>query len=83
MSPDRFAPMAALSYVTARTTSRLACRIPGDGTTRRNANGDLRAVFQNGVSFQATILYTPLAFGDKLKADFGVFCAGLLRPSSA
>ncbi len=74
MSPDRYALMASMSYVTGAHNVKVGVQDTwGRYNYWRNANGDLRAIFQNGAPFQANILNTPLAFGDKLNADFGIF----------
>jgi hypothetical protein len=39
----------------------------------RNANGDLRAQFQNGRAYQVQILNTPVGFEDDLRADVGIY----------
>jgi hypothetical protein len=74
MAPDRFAFMTALSYVTGRHNVKVGFQDTwGRYNYRRNANGDLRALYRNGAPTQADILNTPLSFGDKLDMDFGVF----------
>ncbi|MFN7918048.1 MAG: carboxypeptidase regulatory-like domain-containing protein [Vicinamibacterales bacterium] len=73
-APDRFALMASMSYVTGAHNVKVGWQDTwGRYNYWRNANGDVRAIFRNGVPFQATILNTPLSYGDKLDADMGVF----------
>lgn len=74
MAPDRFAVVAAVSYITGQHNVKVGMQDTwGRYNYWRNANGDLRALFRNGEPFQATILNTPLDFGDRLDADFGIF----------
>ena len=74
MYPDRFAAMSALSYVTGSHTVKIGFQDTwGRYRQFRSANGDIRAVFLNGVAQSATILNTPVNFQDDLKADLGVF----------
>ena len=74
MAPDRYALMASMSYVTGTHNVKVGVQDTwGRYNYWRNANGDSARIFQNGVPFQATILNTPLSFGDKLDADFGIF----------
>jgi hypothetical protein len=74
MLPDRFAVMASLSYVTGSHNVKFGVQDTwGKYRYWRNANGDLRAIFRNGVPFQATILNTTLAYQDNLDADLGLF----------
>jgi hypothetical protein len=74
MAPDRYAVSAALSYVTGSHNIKFGVQNTwGKYAQWRNANGDIRAIFQNGAPFQATILNTPLAWTDELNRDFGVF----------
>ncbi len=74
MYPDRFAAMAALSYVTGTHNVKVGFQDTwGRYRQFRSANGDIRAVFINGVAATATILNTPVNFEDDLKADIGVF----------
>jgi Carboxypeptidase regulatory-like domain len=74
MYPDRFAAMTALSYVTGSHTVKIGLQDTwGRYRQFRSANGDIRAVFLNGVAQSATILNTPVNFEDDLKADLGVF----------
>ena len=74
MYPDRFAAMTALSYVSGTHTVKIGLQDTwGRYRQFRSANGDIRAVFLNGVAQSATILNTPVNFQDNLKADLGVF----------
>ncbi|MEQ1731556.1 MAG: TonB-dependent receptor, partial [Vicinamibacterales bacterium] len=74
LAPDRFALLASVSYVTGAHNVKVGVQDTwGRYNYWRNANGDIRAIFRNGVPFQATILNTPLSYGDKLDADFGIF----------
>ena len=74
MYPDRFAYAASASYVTGVHNIKVGVQ---DTTGRyrqfRSSNGDIRALFLNGVATQATILNTPVRFEDDLKADVGVY----------
>ena len=73
-APDRYAVMGTLSYVTGAHTVKVGLQDTwGRYNYWRNADGDVRAFFRNGVPFQATILNTPLSYGDRLDADLGVF----------
>src|SRR5205823_13294279 len=74
MYPDRFAAAGSASYVTGTHNVKVGIQDTwGRYRQFRSANGDIRAVFQNGVPFQATILNTPLNFDDNLKADLGIY----------
>jgi hypothetical protein len=74
MYPDRFAAAGSASYVTGTHNVKFGIQDTwGRYRQFRSANGDIRAVFNNGVPFQATILNTPLNFEDDLKADLGVY----------
>jgi hypothetical protein len=74
MYPDRFAASAAVSYVTGAHNIKVGVQDTwGRYRQFRSANGDLRAFFQSGKSFQATILNTPVRFEDDLKADVGIY----------
>jgi hypothetical protein len=74
MYPDRFAASAAVSYVTGAHNIKVGVQDTwGRYRQFRSANGDLRAFFQNGTAFQATILNTPVRFEDDLKADVGIY----------
>ncbi len=74
LAPDRFALLASMSYVTGTHNVKVGVQDTwGRYNYWRNANGDIRAILRNGVPFQATVLNTPLSYGDKLDADFGVF----------
>jgi hypothetical protein len=74
MYPDRFAAMAAVSYVTGTHNVKFGVQDTwGRYRQFRSANGDIRAVFLNGVATSATILNTPVNFEDDLKADLGIF----------
>ena len=72
--PDRFAAMGAVSYVTGAHNVKVGIQDTwGRYRQFRSANGDIRANYNNGVPFQATILNTPLNYQDNLKADLGIF----------
>jgi hypothetical protein len=74
MYPDRFAAATSVSYVTGTHNIKVGVQDTwGRYRQFRSANGDLRAFFQNGRAFQATILNTPVRFEDDLKADVGVY----------
>ena len=74
MYPDRFAAMTAVSYVTGSHNVKFGLQDTwGRYRQFRSANGDIRAVFLNGVATSATILNTPVNFEDDLKADLGIF----------
>jgi hypothetical protein len=74
MSPDRHAVLASMSYVTSSHNIKVGVQDTwGKYAQWRNANGDIRAIFNNGVPFQAQILNTPLAWQDNLYHDFGAF----------
>lgn len=74
MYPDRFAAMGAVSYVTGSHNVKFGLQDTwGRYRQFRSANGDIRAVFLNGVATSATILNTPVNFEDDLKADLGLF----------
>ena len=84
MYPDRFAAMTALSYVTGSHNVKVGLQDTwGNYRQFRSANGDIRAVFLNGVAQSATILNTPVNFQDDLKADLGIFAPGLVDDQSA
>jgi hypothetical protein len=72
--PDRFAVSGSVSYVTGTHNIKVGLQDTwGRYRRTRDANGDLRAYFNNGVAFQAGILNTPLEWRDTLKADLGVY----------
>jgi hypothetical protein len=74
MYPDRFAAMGAVSYVTGAHNIKVGLQDTwGRYRQYRSANGDLRALFNSGVPFQAAILNTPLNFQDNLDADLGIY----------
>ena len=74
MYPDRFAAMTSLSYVTGTHSIKAGIQDTwGRYRQFRSSNGDIRAVFINGVAATATILNTPVNFEDDLKADLGIF----------
>jgi hypothetical protein len=74
MYPDRFAASATASYITGAHNFKFGLQDTwGRYRQYRSANGDLRAVFNNGVPQSVTILNTPLNFQDNLKADMGLF----------
>jgi hypothetical protein len=74
MYPDRFAALAAISYVTGTHNIKFGVQDSwGRYRQFRSANGDLRAVFNDGKPLSVTILNTPVNFEDDLTADLGVF----------
>ena len=75
--PTAFSLMGAVSYVTGSHNIKVGVQDHwGTYRNTRLANGDLRAVFNNGVPQSVNILNTPVDYTDKLKADLGFFCAG-------
>jgi hypothetical protein len=74
MYPDRFAAAMSVSYVTGTHNIKFGIQDTwGRYRQFRSANGDIRARFNDGVPFQATILNTPLNFQDNLDADLGIY----------
>jgi carboxypeptidase family protein len=74
MYPDRFALAGSASYVTGIHNIKVGVQDTwGRYRQFRSSNGDLRALFLNGVATQATILNTPVRFEDDLKADIGIY----------
>src|SRR5438477_10649968 len=74
MYPDRFAVAGSASYVTGVHNIKVGVQDTwGRYRQFRSSNGDLRALLNNGVPFQATILNTPVRFEDDLRADVGVY----------
>src|SRR5262245_25652039 len=74
MYPDRFAFGTSVSYVTGAHNIKVGFQDTwGRYRQFRSANGDLRAIFNQGQPFQAAILNTPLNFQDNLKADLGIY----------
>jgi len=74
MYPDRFAAAGSASYVTGTHNIKVGIQDTwGRYRQFRSANGDLQAVFNGGVPFQAVIYNTPLNYQDNLKADLGIY----------
>ena len=74
MYPDRFAVAGSASYVTGTHNVKVGIQDTwGRYRQFRSANGDLQAVFNNGVPLQAVIYNTPLNYQDNLKADIGIY----------
>ncbi len=74
MYPDSLSLAGSLAYVTGSHNIKVGVQDHwGSYRNTRQANGDLRAQFNNGVPFQVTILNTPVDYTDKLKADLGIF----------
>src|SRR4029077_2178089 len=72
--PDRFAFAGSLSYVTGTHNIRVGAQNTwGNYRRTRNANGDIRAIFQNGVPFQVQVLNTALEWRDQLHRDLGIY----------
>ena len=73
--PDRFALPASMSYVTGAHNIKVGVQDTwGRYRHTRNANGDIRAIFRNGVPFQATILNTPRRSVRQARhADLGIY----------
>ncbi|MFN7983891.1 MAG: carboxypeptidase regulatory-like domain-containing protein [Vicinamibacterales bacterium] len=72
--PDRYAFGGSVSYVTGSHNVKVGIQDTW-GTYRRtdDANGDIRAIFNNGTAIQAQILNSPVERFDQLHADVGVF----------
>jgi hypothetical protein len=73
-SPDRYSLAASLSYVTGIHNIKAGVQ-DSWGNYRRTyqANGDIRAFFQNGVPFQVHALNTPWDRRDQLHKDIGIY----------
>jgi hypothetical protein len=72
--PDRFSFAGSMSYVTGTHNIKVGLQDTfGRYRRTRDANGDIRAYFNNGVAYQVGILNTPLQWLDSLKADLGVY----------
>jgi hypothetical protein len=72
--PDRYTIATSISYVSGAHNTKVGFqRTWGQYHRTREANGDLRAFFNNGVAFQAAILNTPLDWKDELKQDLGFY----------
>ena len=72
--PDRYVITGSVSYVTGAHNTKLGVQNTwGQYHRTREANGDLRAYFRNGLAYQAVILNTPLDWKDELRSDFGVY----------
>ena len=74
LMPDRLSLAASMSYVTGTHNIKVGVQDTwGRYRYWRTANGDIRAIFRNGVPFQATIMNTTLAYQDNLDADLGIY----------
>jgi hypothetical protein len=72
--PDRWSIATSASYVTGTHNVKVGFQDTwGRYRRTREANGDIRAIFLNGVATQAQILNTPLEWFDKLHADVGLY----------
>ena len=72
--PDRWAISGSASYVTGAHNIKVGMQDTwGRYRRTREANGDIRAIFNNGTAFQAQILNTPLEWFDKLHTDLGLY----------
>jgi hypothetical protein len=72
--PDRWSIAGSASYVSGAHNTKVGVQNSwGRYRRTREANGDIRAIFLNGVATQAQILNTPLNWFDNLHADFGIF----------
>ena len=72
--PDRWAIAGSASYVSGAHNTKVGVQHSwGRYRRTREANGDIRAIFLNGVATQAQILNTPLNWFDNLHADFGIY----------
>ena len=72
--PDRFAFAGSASYVTGAHNIKVGVQDTwGRYRRTREANGDIRAIFNNGTAFQAQLLNTPLDWHDNLHADLGLY----------
>ena len=72
--PDRYSFAGSVSYVTGAHNIKVGFS-DTFGSYRRTdtANGDIRAIFLNGVATTAQIYNTPVERYDQLHADLGVF----------
>jgi Carboxypeptidase regulatory-like domain len=72
--PDRYAMAGSVSYITGAHNVKVGIQDTW-GSYRRTdtANGDLRAVFLNGIATSATILNSPVERFDQVHADVGVY----------
>src|SRR5262249_23866157 len=72
--PDRYAMAGSVSYITGTHNVKVGIQNAW-GSYRRTdtANGDIRAVFLNGVATTATILNSPVERFDQVHADVGVY----------
>ena len=74
MYPDSLSMAGSVAYVTSAHNIKVGVQDHwGTYRNTRLANGDLRAVFNNGVPLSVTILNTPVDYTDKLKADLGLY----------
>jgi hypothetical protein len=72
--PDRYSIAASMSYVTGAHNTKVGIQDTwGQYHRTRTANGDIRALFRNGVASQAQLLNTPLDWHDELHADLGIY----------
>jgi len=72
--PDRWSIAGSVSYVTGAHNVKVGVQDTwGRYRRTRDANGDIRAIFNNGQAFQAQLLNTPLNWFDNLHADFGIY----------
>ncbi|HZT77257.1 MAG TPA: carboxypeptidase regulatory-like domain-containing protein [Vicinamibacterales bacterium] len=72
--PDKYNYMAALSYITGSHSVKVGFLNSYGPYPRWNtANGDLYAVFQNGVAQSVTVLNTPLQTGEYLDDNLGIY----------
>ncbi|MEQ1908281.1 MAG: carboxypeptidase regulatory-like domain-containing protein [Vicinamibacterales bacterium] len=73
-SPDRLSVAASLSYISGAHNLKAGVQNSW-GNYRRTyqANGDIRAFFQNGVPFQVHALNTPWERRDQLHEDLGLY----------
>jgi hypothetical protein len=72
--PDRYSVAGSASYVTGAHNTKIGIQDTwGRYHRTRDANGDLRAFFNNTTAFQAQILNTPLDWKDLLHADVGIY----------
>ena len=72
--PDRYAMAGSVSYITGTHNVKVGIQDTW-GSYRRTdtANGDIRAVFLNGVATTATILNSPVERFDQVHGDVGVY----------
>src|SRR5690242_18868152 len=72
--PDRYAMAGSVSYITGTHNIKVGMQ-DSWGSYRRTdtANGDIRAIFLNGVATTATILNSPVERFDQVHADVGVY----------